>query len=139
MDFTKLPNDIINHIVTYDKHFIIRKNKLVSIIPKDDYRYNLLHYICLKLINSINMSEDELCYQYIFPNICTNIERTKNYVDNDMFQIRISFTNNIINYSCYIGRLLPKNDNKVKKISIYFEKDVSNYEWRYIIYDYERK
>ena len=85
------------------------------------------------------MSEDELCYQYIFPNICTNIERTKNYVDNDMFQIRISFTNNIINYSCYIGRLLPKNDNKVKKISIYFEKDVSNYEWRYIIYDYERK
>jgi hypothetical protein len=141
MDYTKLPIDIIKHIITYDKHFIVRKNKLVSIIPKDDYRYNLLHYICLSLSNNfINISDNEYCYHYIFPNICNNNERTINYIDNDMFQVRIYFTkNNIIKYYCYIGRLLPKNDNKIKKISIYHKNELSNYEWRYIIYEYERK
>ena len=39
---SKLPNDIINNILSYDKHFIIRKGEPVSIITKDDYRYNLL-------------------------------------------------------------------------------------------------
>ena len=38
----KLPNDIINNILSYDKHFIIRKGVPVSIITNDDYRYNLL-------------------------------------------------------------------------------------------------
>jgi len=38
----KLSDDIINNILSYDKHFIIRKGKLVSVIPKDDYRYNIL-------------------------------------------------------------------------------------------------
>lgn len=45
LDFShisKLPNDIINNILSYDKHFIIRKGEPVSIITKDDYRYNLL-------------------------------------------------------------------------------------------------
>ena len=139
MDFTKLPNDIINHIITYDKHFIIRKNKLVSIIPKDDYRYSLLHYNCLSLSRIVNISKKEILYQYNLPNICNINERIINYVDNDMLQIRMYFTRNSIKYYCYIGRLIPKNDNKVKKISIYFEKDISNYEWRYLIYDYERK
>ena len=35
----RLPNDIINNILSYDKHFIIRKGEPVSIITKDDYRY----------------------------------------------------------------------------------------------------
>jgi len=35
----RLPNDIINNILSYDKHFIIRKGEPVSIIAKDDYRY----------------------------------------------------------------------------------------------------
>jgi hypothetical protein len=38
----KLPNDIINNILSYDKHFIIRNGIPVSIITKDDYRYDLL-------------------------------------------------------------------------------------------------
>lgn len=38
----KLSDDIINNILSYDKHFIVRNGKLVSIIPKDDYRYNML-------------------------------------------------------------------------------------------------
>jgi len=38
----KLPNDIINNILSYDKHFIIRKGIPVSIITKDDYRYAII-------------------------------------------------------------------------------------------------
>jgi len=38
----KLPNDIINNILSYDKHFIIRKGIPVSIITKDDYRYVII-------------------------------------------------------------------------------------------------
>lgn len=38
----KLSDDIINNILSYDKHFIIRNGKLISVIPKDDYRYNVL-------------------------------------------------------------------------------------------------
>jgi hypothetical protein len=38
----RLSDDIINNILSYDKHFIIRNGKLVSIIPKDDYRYTML-------------------------------------------------------------------------------------------------
>ena len=38
----KLSDDIINNILSYDKHFIIRNGKLISVIPKDDYRYNIL-------------------------------------------------------------------------------------------------
>ena len=38
----KLPNDIVNNILSYDKHFIIRKGIPVSIITKDDYRYSVI-------------------------------------------------------------------------------------------------
>ena len=40
--FQNLPNDIINNILSYDKHFIIRKGLPVSIITKDDYRYDVI-------------------------------------------------------------------------------------------------
>jgi hypothetical protein len=36
------PDDVINNILSYDKHFIIRRGELINIIPKDDYRYNIL-------------------------------------------------------------------------------------------------
>jgi hypothetical protein len=38
----KLPIDIVRHILTYDKHFTIRKNILTQIIPRDDYRFTML-------------------------------------------------------------------------------------------------
>jgi len=37
-----LSEDIINIILSYDKHFIIRKGRPINIIPKDDIRYKLL-------------------------------------------------------------------------------------------------
>ena len=40
--FRNLPNDIINYILLYDDHFILRKGKIISIIPKTDERYKKL-------------------------------------------------------------------------------------------------
>jgi hypothetical protein len=44
-----LPIDIVRHIITYDKRFTIRKNKLIQIIPRDDYR--IATVLTKKLIN----------------------------------------------------------------------------------------
>jgi len=40
--FAKLPVELINTILSFDKHFIIRKGEPVTIIPKDDPRRGLL-------------------------------------------------------------------------------------------------
>ena len=48
--FSKLPADIINYeILPFDKHFVIRKGKLIAIneIKKNDYRYKLLKQITM--------------------------------------------------------------------------------------------
>jgi len=38
----RLPKEIIFHILSYDKRFKIRKNKLIHIIPYDDPRRHVL-------------------------------------------------------------------------------------------------
>ena len=40
--FTQLPNELINVILSYNKHFKIRKGEPVTIIPRDDERFTLL-------------------------------------------------------------------------------------------------
>lgn len=40
--FSNLYTELIHYILTYDRHFIIKRGKLLSIIPKDDERYKLL-------------------------------------------------------------------------------------------------
>lgn len=40
--FSRLPIELINTIISFDKHFTIRKGEPVTIIPKDDPRRELL-------------------------------------------------------------------------------------------------
>jgi len=40
--FSRLPVELINTILSFDKHFTIRKGEPVTIIPKDDQRRDLL-------------------------------------------------------------------------------------------------
>ena len=49
----KLPLEIVKHIITYDKRFIIRRGKIIQINPidKNDKRYNLLESIKQKQYN----------------------------------------------------------------------------------------
>jgi hypothetical protein len=57
--YHNLPQDIINYILLYDPHFNMRKGKIISIIPKTDYRYNLIKRNINKKINIISISNKD--------------------------------------------------------------------------------
>lgn len=63
MDFSiwasKLPTELKNNILEYDKHFKIRKGIAVGVIPRDDYRYRITYK---KNITEKNV--DEHCSTY---------------------------------------------------------------------------
>lgn len=64
--FHKLPQDIISYILLYDEHFIIRKGKIISIIPKTDYRYNLIKRTVSKKIDIIRISNKDNINGFVF-------------------------------------------------------------------------
>ena len=96
--FRNLPNDIINHILLYDERFIMRKGNIVSIIPKTDYRYNLLKFITLNLRYVENYNNHMIRYMYGFPNLYNYEGRLLN--NSDMIQVNLYEYND-----CYIFRL----------------------------------
>jgi hypothetical protein len=104
--FAKLPNDIIQNIITFDKHFIMRKGNLISIIPKDDYRYDILHVIIPRSINTKKIDE-KISYTYDLVNIYDIPERKYMYVKNDIIQIRIQNKEDCIYYKIFICKLKP--------------------------------
>jgi hypothetical protein len=135
--FSNLPLDIIKYIITFDKHFILRNGEIISIIPKDDYRYNLLHYITLKEEDNWIFIQEHR-YEYIMPNLYDIIERKDQSIENDITSVAISNNDNgSIKYSIYIGRLKPKN-KYMKKKQIYYKGNLSDYDWHYILYEYTR-
>jgi len=131
--FEKLPTDIIKKILLYNDNFTIRKGEIVSIIPKNDYRYKLLSNITLKL----NKIYDKNCYNYFFPNLYNYEERTNN--NNDLFQISIDEqSNGEIKYSVWIGRQYPKVF-ECNKRQYYHIENPDEYNWIYTEYEYIRK
>lgn len=136
--FSNLPNDLIKYILTFDKHFIIRKDEIVSVIPKDDYRYNLLNYITINFGYHRKYGFNIERYDYLYPNLYSNEERKEQIVEDDMIQVEIKYTDlNTIDYSILIARLKCKDDNMEKK-SIFYRGNLSDYEWHYIFYKYTR-
>jgi hypothetical protein len=144
--FSKLPPDIIKYILIFDKRFIIRYGEIVSIIPKDDYRYNLLHYITLtdfnKKLNITNSQNINRYYQYNLPNLYDLSERRDQLIDDDSIDVRINYDENEnqnknIIYNISIGRLRLK-DNTIPKRRIYYKGNLDEYEWYYIHYKYVR-
>jgi len=112
--FCNLPIDIKKYILLYDKHFIIRKGKLFSIIPKTDYRYKLLNFItCIP--NYIKKYNNTYVYRYFFQNIGN--QEIKN---NEIIEIHLIENKDYIEYSFYIGRKYPKtNDCEFGKKQIF--------------------
>jgi hypothetical protein len=143
--FSQLPLDIIKYILIFDEHFIIRNGKLISIIQKNDYRYDLLHYITItdfnkdNNLNITNTSNIDKYYQYDLPNLYDLNERRKQLIDNDFINVRIDYNENrAIIYNIHIGRLRLK-DNTIPKRRIYYKGNLDDYEWYCIHYSYIRE
>lgn len=132
--FCKLPDDIINNILLYDEHFIMRKGVIISIIPKTDNRYKLLKFITLKLDcveNFNNISR----YNYYFHNLYDYEGRQQN--NSDLIQVTINGCNDIIKYSIWIGKQYPKSFICNKKQNYYLENPLE-YNWIYNEFEYIR-
>ena len=115
--FRNLPLDIIKYILLYDEHFIIRKGEIISIIPKTDYRYNLLNFITFNF-NEIYLQNNELRYKYYFHNLYNYEGRQMN--NSDLIQVNIIENNNFIKYSIWIGKQHPKSINCNKKTKLLY-------------------
>lgn len=134
--FSKLPNDIINYILGFNERFTIRNGELVSIISKNDYRYKLLHYITVRLVNTENISNNKINQKFSLDNLCDMAERKEQYVDNDMIEVRMDLSSSVVKYNIFIGRLKPKDD--IERKSLFYVGDLLNYTWYFYDYFYER-
>jgi hypothetical protein len=132
--FSKLPLDIIKHILLYDERFTIRKGEIISIIPKTDYRYILLNFITFNL-DYIENYNNELRYKYYCKNVYNYEERQPN--NSDLIQVNINENPDFIKYSIWIGKQYPKSINCDKK-QIYYIENSFDYHWIYTEYEYIR-
>jgi len=135
--FCNLPHDIINNILLYDEHFIMRKGVIISIIPKTDNRYKLLNFITLKL-DCVEKINNIIRYNYYFHNLHDYEGRQKN--NSDLIQVTINENNEnkIIKYSIWIGKQYPKSFICNKKQNYYIENSVE-YNWIYNEFEYTRE
>jgi hypothetical protein len=134
--FRNLPDEIISSILLYDEHFIMRNGKIISIIPKSDYRYTLLNFITFKL-DFVTFYNGMVRYKYYFPNLYNYEERRIN--NSDLIQITINENHrDILFYSIWIGRQYPKSFLCNKKQN-YFIENSEEYQWIYTEYDYIRR
>jgi hypothetical protein len=134
--FSKLPNDIINYILGFNENFTIRNGELVSIISKNDYRYKLLHYITIRLVNTENRPDNNINMKFSLDNLCDIVERKEQYVDNDMIEVRMNLSSSVVKYNIFIGRLKPKDD--IERKPLFYVGDLLNYTWHFYNYFYER-
>jgi hypothetical protein len=135
--FSKLPMDIIKYIFLFDEHFIIRKGKIISIIPKSDYRYNLLKYITFQEC-IIEDFYDFTRYNYSLYNLHNYKGRDSN--NSDLVQVSISSNenNNTLEYVIWIGRQKPRNI-PTSKMQMYTIENPKKYHWVYTECEYIRK
>lgn len=134
--FSRLPNDIINYILVFNERFTIRNGELVSIISKNDYRYKLLHYITVRLVNTENIPNNKINQKFSLDNLYDMTERKEQYVDNDMIEVRMDLSSSVVKYNIFIGRLKPKDD--IERKSLFYVGDLLNYTWYFYDYFYER-
>ena len=134
--FRRLPFDIIKYILLYDEHFIMRKGEIISIIPKTDYRYNLLNFITFHF-SEIYPQNNEVQCKYYFPNL-HNYEG-RHMHNSDLIQVNIIEDNNFIKYSIWIGKQYPKSISCNKKQNYYYIENPCDYNWVYTNFEYIRR
>jgi hypothetical protein len=134
--FCNLPTELINKILLYDQHFIMRKGDIVSIIPKTDYRYNLVKYVIPSLRSVDTTSNNTIRYNYYFPNLYNYDGRS--IYNPDMIQVNMNEYDDFIKYSFWIGRQYPKTVICDKKQNYYIENKL-DYQWIYTEFEYIRE
>jgi hypothetical protein len=112
----------------------MRRGEIISIIPKTDYRYNLLNFITFNFDYFENYN-NELRYKYYFHNLYNYEGRQMN--NSDLIQVNIIENNNFIKYSIWIGKQYPKFINCNKKQNYYIENPL-DYNWIYTNFEYLR-
>ena len=115
----------------------MRKGNIISIIPKTDYRYNLLNFFTLKL-RYVNENYNPITTTYIYglPNLYNYEGRTLN--NHDMIQVNLYEYKDYIKYSIWIGRQYPKSFICNKKQNYYIENPLE-YRWIFTEFEYERR
>ena len=132
--FNKLPIEIKDYILLFNEHFIMRKGEIISIIPKSDYRYNLLKIITFKL-DCVEYYGGELKCRHYFHNLHDYEERQQN--NSDLIQVDIKENEDSIKYSVWIGKQYQKSV-KSNKTQIYHIENPLEYNWIYTEYKYIR-
>ena len=130
--FSKLPTDVIKYILLFDEHFIIRKGKIIDIIPKSDYRYQLLKFITFQecIIEELGNYSLYNLYNY----------KGRNNNNSDLVQVSLysNEINDSLEYVVWIGRQKPKNVLTSKR-QMYGIENSKKYNWVYIECEYIRK
>ena len=134
--FASLPIDLINNILLYDEHFIMRKGELISIIPKTDDRYKLLNYITFSP-NYVEKNGNTYDYKYFFKNLYNYDGRKSN--NSDLIHIKLTEYEDSVKYQVWIGRQYPKAiSSEFGKKQIYVIEDPMQYNWVYTNFEFIR-
>jgi hypothetical protein len=133
--FSFLPEDIIKYILLFDEHFIMRKGEIISIIPKTDYRYNLLNFITFNL-DYVEIYSNTFRYNYYFSNLYNYEGRRMN--NSDIMQVTLYEHGDIINYSVWIGKQYPRS-LATNKTQNYYIENPDDFHWIYTEFNYIRR
>lgn len=116
--------DVIKYIFSFDQHFVIRNGEIVSIIPKSDYRFNLLKFITFKCCGEIEHFHGKTRYNYCFHNLH---DYSKRYINSDdLFQVAINEKEDKVEYEIWIGRQKIKS-SETWKDQMYFINNPKKY------------
>lgn len=136
--FQSLPDVLIKMILSYNEYFKIRKGQLITIISKNDFRYNILNKITYSFIYCNYLYNDNVRYEYDYnENIFAFEDRKIQNIQNDMIQVDIEITPIQVIYKIFIGRIKLYNSN-YQKTGIYYKGNFQNIQWNYINYRYIR-
>jgi len=140
----KLPIDIIKNICQY-LNICIRNNEIVSLIVKNDYRYDILKHITIKREN-INKYTITSPYhrrnKYTFHNLYDFVERKEQNIEDDTLEVLVTKnTDNSIKYEVYCYRLklikdIFETNQTINNPFDYYRGNLTDYSWYENKYEY---
>ena len=134
--FSNLPEDIIKYILSFDKHFIIRRGQVVSVIPYDDTRYDVLRFTMRTLQYSRHLLSTHDRYVYRLPNRYNDDPRRADQgVEDDVVEFTIGtiYDDNVLECNIFLARLVPILNVADDDISpqFYYRGTMDDHVWNY--------